>query len=234
MILPRRKGALRHCHADRYASFTVLPLVRGYVARQVRRQVGEMHSVPVSQVLRLIPRTSGLFLWVVAIKAAEALWQLRTSIHRVLTVLVLVVAWLQIEFWAMATASYLVDRQRRRRGEQDTGFASALPMINLEAVHFVLQPKVDALMEGQHGINPGLLRAFESRGIEFAHPTQKVLLDQSSKLAATQQDAVAWRGVKAATLLVTRLPTSWPTEVMPASARYRLMPALIFLQTCGS
>jgi hypothetical protein len=33
-------------------------------------------------------------------------------------------------------------------------------------------------------INLGLLKAFESRGIEFAYPTQKLLPEQTSKPAA--------------------------------------------------
>jgi small-conductance mechanosensitive channel len=330
-------------------TFTVLPLVRSYVARQARHQAGESHSVPVELVLRLIPRTSRLFLWIVAIKAAESLLELPASVHRALTVLVLVVVWLQIGLWAMATVNFLLDRQRRRRGEQDTGFVSSLAVINFiaglgiwtlvallaldnlginitalvaglgiggiaialavqtilgdllaslsitldkpftvgdnvvvddcsgqvehigikstrirsvngeqiimsnadllrsrlrnfgrmeerrglmtigiayetprekieqvagiieevirtrpgirferchfkelgayalnfEAVFFVLQPKLDALLEAQHHINLGILRAFESRGIELAYPTQKLLLEQAGRPAAS-------------------------------------------------
>jgi len=56
--------------------------------------------------------------------------------------------------------------------------------LNFEAVFFVLQPKLDALLEAQHHINLGILRAFASHGIELAYPTQKVLLEQAGRPAA--------------------------------------------------
>jgi len=56
--------------------------------------------------------------------------------------------------------------------------------LNFEAVYFVLQPKLDALMEAQHNINLGLLSAFESNGIEFAYPTQKLLMEQPGRPSA--------------------------------------------------
>lgn len=114
-------------------TFIVLPLVPGYLARKARHQVGETHSVPVELMLRLIPRTSRLFLWIVAIKAAEAFLHLPASVHRALTILVLVVVWLQTGLWAMAIVNYLLDRQRPRRGEHDTGFVSSLAVINFIA-----------------------------------------------------------------------------------------------------
>ena len=166
-------------------TFTVLPLVRSYVARQARRQSGESHSVPVELVLRLIPRTSRLFLWIVAIKAAESLLQLPASVHRALTVLVLVVVWLQIGLWAMATVNFLLDRQRRRRGEHDTGFVSSLAVINFIA-GLGIWTLVALLALDNLGINiTALVAGLGIGGIAIALAVQTILGDLLASLSIT-------------------------------------------------
>jgi len=166
-------------------TFTVLPLVRGYVARHARHQVGETHSVPVELILRLIPRTSRLFLWIVAIKAAESLLQLPASVHRALSVLVLVVAWLQVGLWAMEAVRYFLDRQRRSRGEQDTGFVSSLAVINFIA-GLGIWTLVALLALDNLGVNiTALVAGLGIGGIAIALAVQTILGDLLASLSIT-------------------------------------------------
>jgi small-conductance mechanosensitive channel len=165
-------------------TFTVLPLVRGFVARKAR-QVGETHSVPVELVLRLIPRTSRLFLWIVAIKAAESLLDLPASVHQALNVLVLVVFWMQIGLWAMAVVRYLLDRQRRSRGEHDTGFVSSLTVINFIA-GLGIWTLVALLALDNLGVNiTALVAGLGIGGIAIALAVQTILGDLLASLSIT-------------------------------------------------
>jgi small-conductance mechanosensitive channel len=166
-------------------TFTVLPLVRGYVARRATGTEGTPHSVVVELILRLIPRTSRLFLWVIAIKAAEMFLQLPPGAHRFLSVLVLAVAWFQIGLWAMATVSYLIDRQRRRRGEQDTSFVSSLAVINFMA-GLGIWALVALLALDNLGVNiTALVAGLGIGGIAIALAVQTILSDLLASLSIT-------------------------------------------------
>jgi small-conductance mechanosensitive channel len=166
-------------------TFTVLPLIRSYVARRARGESGATHSVVVELILRLIPRTSRVFLWIVAIRVAETFLVLPPGVHRALTVLLLVVTWMQIGIWAMVTVSYLLDRQRRRRGEQDTGFVSSLAVINFMA-GLAIWSLVALLALDNLGINiTALVAGLGIGGIAIALAVQTILGDLLASLSIT-------------------------------------------------
>jgi hypothetical protein len=169
-------------------TFIVLPLVPGYLARKARHQVGETHSVPVELMLRLIPRTSRLFLWIVAIKAAEAFLHLPASVHRALTILVLVVVWLQIGLWAMAivndpvAANTIRDLSARSPSSTSSlALASAASRSPWPSRRFWVRPPrlvVDHARQVFHGRRqPGRRRLLGSgrayRNQEYAHPQRE-------------------------------------------------------------
>lgn len=166
-------------------TFTVLPLVRSYVARRARSSEGTPHSVVVELVLRLIPRTSRLFLWIVAVKAAETFLILPANAHRALTILVLVVVWIQIGLWAMAAVGYLLERQQRRRGDQDTGFISSLAVINFIA-GLGIWALVALLALDNLGVNiTALVAGLGIGGIAIALAVQTILGDLLASLSIT-------------------------------------------------
>ncbi len=166
-------------------TFTVLPLVRSHVVRRARSSAGTPHSVLVDLVLRLIPKTSRLFLWIVAIKAAETFLILPETAHRALTVLVLVVVWIQIGLWAMAAVGYLLERQQRRRGDQDTGFVSSLAVINFIA-GLGIWVLVALLALDNLGVNiTALVAGLGIGGIAIALAVQTILGDLLASLSIT-------------------------------------------------
>jgi small-conductance mechanosensitive channel len=136
-------------------------------------------------ILRLIPRTSRLFLWIVAIKAAESLLHLPEPVHRVLSILVLVVAWLQVGLWAMEGVRYFLDRQRRSRGEHDTGFISSLAVINFIA-GLGIWTLVALLALDNLGVNiTALVAGLGIGGIAIALAVQTILGDLLASLSIT-------------------------------------------------
>lgn len=164
-------------------TFTVLPLLRGYVAGRAR--TGAPHSMVVELILRLIPRTSRLFLWIVAVKAAETFLVLPPTAHRALTVLVLVVVWFQIGIWAMAAVAYLLERQQQRRGEQDTSFRSSLTVINFIAA-LGIWVLVALLALDNLGVNiTALVAGLGIGGIAIALAVQTILGDLLASLSIT-------------------------------------------------
>ncbi len=166
-------------------TFTVLPLIRSFVARRARGAAGTPHSVVVELILRLIPRTSRLFLWILAVKSAETFLTLPASVHQTLTVLVLVVVWFQIGLWAMATVNYLLDRQQRRRGEHDTGFASSLSVINFIAGLGVWSLAALLALDNL-GVNiTALVAGLGVGGIAIALAVQTILGDVLASLSIT-------------------------------------------------
>jgi len=56
--------------------------------------------------------------------------------------------------------------------------------LNFEVVYYVLSPDYNTYMDHQQAINLELFREFGERGIEFAFPTQKVLLSQPTPVSA--------------------------------------------------
>jgi len=166
-------------------TFTVLPLLRGYVARQARSSAGASHPIPVELVLRLIPRTNRLFLWIMAVKAGETFLGLPPAVHRVLDVLVLVIVWFQIGLWAMAAVGYLLERQQRRRGDQDTGFLSSLNVINFIAA-LGIWILVALLALDNLGVNiTALVAGLGIGGIAIALAVQTILSDLLASLSIT-------------------------------------------------
>jgi small-conductance mechanosensitive channel len=57
--------------------------------------------------------------------------------------------------------------------------------LNFEVVYYVLSPDYNTYMDHQQAINLELFREFDERGIEFAFPTQKVLLSRQASVPAT-------------------------------------------------
>jgi small-conductance mechanosensitive channel len=166
-------------------TFTVLPLIRSFFARRARREAGITHSLVVELILRLIPRTSRLFLWILAVKSAETFLALPPAVHHALTVLVLVVVWFQIGLWAMAAVNYLLDRQGRRRGDHDTSFASSLGVINFIA-GLGVWTLVALLALDNLGVNiTALVAGLGVGGIAIALAVQTILGDLLASLSIT-------------------------------------------------
>jgi small-conductance mechanosensitive channel len=111
-------------------TFTVLPLLKSYLLRLARRPSHMQEFNTVQLALRLIPRTSRLFMWALALNAAERFLDFPHRVDEVLKVLGLLGIWFQVGLWAMTAVDFFLERKERARGDRDHGFASSFGIIN--------------------------------------------------------------------------------------------------------
>jgi small-conductance mechanosensitive channel len=70
----------------------------------------------------------------------------------------------------------LVEAQDLTRFERAHFKGLGASSLDFEAVYWVLTPEYGIYMDRQQAVNLGLLRAFESEGIDFASASQTLLL----------------------------------------------------------
>jgi small-conductance mechanosensitive channel len=93
------------------AVLTLLPLLRSYLLAQQRRLPAGVPS-GVTLALRLLERTSRLFLWALALFVAERILDLPAAVERLSTVLVVLIAWGQAALWSSAAVRFALERRR--------------------------------------------------------------------------------------------------------------------------
>jgi len=84
-----------------------------------------------------------------------------------------------------------IEEQDRTRFDRAHFFAFGDFSLNFEIVYYVLTPDYAAYMDIQQGINLGIHRRFEEAGIQFAYPTQEVLLRRAPMPASAVTNAAA-------------------------------------------
>jgi small-conductance mechanosensitive channel len=163
-------------------TFTVLPLLKSYLLRLAKRPTQALEHGAVKLLLQLIPRTSRLFMWVVALNVANRFLEFPSRIASTLHVLIYVGIWFQVGLWAMTTVQYFLERQRAR-GESDAGFASSLGIINFVA-RIIIWTVVSLLALDNLGINiTALVAGLGVGGIAIALAVQTVLGDLLASLS---------------------------------------------------
>jgi len=166
-------------------TFTVLPLLKTYLLRLAKHSTQASELGAVKLLLRLIPRTSRLFMWVVALNVAERFLDFSKRVEQVLHVLVLVGFWFQIGLWAMTTVEYFLERKQRERGVADSGFASSLGIINFIA-RVAIWAVIALLALDNLGVNiTALVAGLGVGGIAIALAVQTVLSDLFASLSIT-------------------------------------------------
>jgi small-conductance mechanosensitive channel len=133
-------------------TFTVLPMVRGYIgALRKRKPVHEHTALDLAMVL--ITRTSRLFLIAVALWAGTQPLDMPQRVEEIADRAMLVIWWLQVGLWLMRGATYLIDRRRGLDFDRaDHGAAGSVDII-----HFVVRLTIWAVV---------LLVALDNLGIE--------------------------------------------------------------------
>jgi small-conductance mechanosensitive channel len=103
------------------AVFTLLPLAKSFLLAQRRRISGTDMARSAELPLLLLSRTSKIFIWALALYAAERFLDLTPQVERISTLLIVLIAWLQAALWGSAAVRYALERQRQRaavaRGE---------------------------------------------------------------------------------------------------------------------
>lgn len=99
-------------------TFTVLPLVRGFIAARRRkwREASRTQPVAIEITALLIARTSRIFLWVLALWCASIVLVFPSRIQHVIHITIVFSFWFQVGLWAMAAVRYAIERRGRRAG----------------------------------------------------------------------------------------------------------------------
>lgn len=131
-------------------TFTVLPLLRGYIGSLRKRKPVHQHAV-IDLATVLVTRTSRLFLWALAFWIGASLLVIPARADAIVDRVMLVLWWLQVGLWAVAAAGFFIDR--RRGAPADRGYPGSIDII-----HFVARLSIWALV---------LLVALDNLGIEI-------------------------------------------------------------------
>jgi small-conductance mechanosensitive channel len=166
-------------------TFTVLPLLKTYLLRVAKKHPHASELIVVQVMLRLIPRTSRIFVLVVALNLAMRFVDFASKVERALEFLIQVGLWFQIGLWAITIVEYLLDRRQQTHREQDPGFISSLGVINF-IVRAVIWAVVVLLALDNLGVNiTALVAGLGIGGIAIALAVQTVLSDLFASLSIT-------------------------------------------------
>jgi small-conductance mechanosensitive channel len=165
-------------------TFTVLPLLKRYLLRLAKRPAQPKEFGLVQLLLRLIPRTNRLFMWVVAVNFAERFLDFSKDIERALHITILVGIWFQIGLWAMTTVEFLLERHGHDE-RASTGFTSSFGIINFIS-SLLIWALVTLVALDNLGINiTALVAGLGIGGVAIALATQTMLGDLLASLSIT-------------------------------------------------
>ena len=110
-------GAWTLALATFLVTFTVLPLVTGFISARRRRLIS--HGPPgvhfaIDLAALLIERSSRVFLWAVAVWLGSRHLTLAPRLERWLTIALVLLFWMQAALWAMRAVRYAIDVRRQR------------------------------------------------------------------------------------------------------------------------
>lgn len=166
-------------------TFTVLPLLKSYLMRVAKRRPQASDLIVVQVLLRLIPRTSRLFVLVVALNAALRFVDFQAKIERGLGFLIQVGLWFQIGLWAVTVVQYFLDRKQQSADQRDSGFAGSFGIVNFVA-QVVIWAVVVLLALDNMGVNiTALVAGLGVGGIAIALAVQTMLGDLLASLSIT-------------------------------------------------
>lgn len=160
-------------------TFTILPIIKTYVSTLAQRASGK-HSV-IELILRLIPRTSRLFILVAALNAAERLLNFPPTVHRVLTTAIVIGIWYQIGLWSIAAVEYSTERYTAH----DAGAKSSLSVIRFIAGLVVWSSVVLLALDNLDVKLTTLVAGLGVGGIAVALAVQTILGDLLASLSIT-------------------------------------------------
>jgi small-conductance mechanosensitive channel len=110
-------------------TFTVLPMIRGFIAARRRRLADVGVPLPVQLATQLVACTSRLFLWVVAVYVGTRFLDLPPRLARIADVVIIFTAWMQGAIWAIEAVKFGLGRQLVKTRMADAGFVGSLEVI---------------------------------------------------------------------------------------------------------
>ena len=162
-------------------TFTVLPLVRGYIRSRRSHYANRDLPPPVGLLAYLLERTSRIVQWIVALYIADRILTLPGKLDRALEIAIVVGCWLQAGIWAGAAARFGLQRQQARSG--DPALGGSLDIV-LFAMRLIIWIVVALLALENIGINVGpLIAGLGVGGIAIALAVQTILGDLFASLS---------------------------------------------------
>jgi small-conductance mechanosensitive channel len=112
-------------------TFTLLPLVKGWVGQRRRRWAEAGRAVPtaIEVVTLLVSKTSRLFIFTLAVTLASTQLDFPKNIHRIVEIAIVLTFWFQIGLWGMASVRYAIDKRARKGGGLDPTLAGSIDII---------------------------------------------------------------------------------------------------------
>ncbi|MEJ0036178.1 MAG: mechanosensitive ion channel family protein [Gammaproteobacteria bacterium] len=112
-------------------TFTLLPLVKGFVGQQRRRWADTGRAIPTAiEVLTLlIAQTSKLFIFTLAVALASTQLDFPKNIGRVIQVAIVLTFWFQVGLWGMVAVRFAIDKRARKGGGLDPNLAGSIDII---------------------------------------------------------------------------------------------------------
>ncbi len=162
--------------------FTVLPLLRAFIARRLRRRV-DAHPVAFLLLVRtLMDATTRIFMIAVAVYLAVRWLQVPPRVDRFIDVAILVVVWWQVGHWLSAAVRHVIES---RRGHDAAGAEGEASLNILRFVGVLLVWIVAFLMLLTNlGIKIGpLVAGLGIGGVAIALAVQNVLGDLFASLS---------------------------------------------------
>jgi small-conductance mechanosensitive channel len=167
-------------------TFTLLPLAKGLIAAQQRRL--SVHGplqihFAIDLAALLARRTQRLFLLGAALWLASRDLTFPPRIERVLTVILVLLLWMQIARWAIAAVRFAVDLRRQRSSGPDTLLKSSMEVILFPAALAIWAVAILLALDNLGVEIRPLLAGLGIGGIALALAVQAVLADILAALA---------------------------------------------------
>lgn len=112
-------------------TFTVLPVIKGYISAQRRKWAQAQREQPlaIEVVAMLVDKTSRLFLFTLAVTLACTQLKFPAHIDHALRIAIVLTFWFQIGLWGMAAVRFAVSRRSRSGAGMDPALASSIDII---------------------------------------------------------------------------------------------------------
>jgi small-conductance mechanosensitive channel len=165
-------------------TFTILPMVRGFITARRRKWIQAGHQLPTAIEIGaiLVERTSKLFLLSVALYFAASQLNLPARIEHALSVVIILTFWFQGGLWAMAVVRYAINQRARRNGADATLSSSIDIIVFIAGITIWAMAFLLALDNLGVEIKP-LLAGLGITGIAVALAVQTVLGDLLASLS---------------------------------------------------
>ena len=167
-------------------TFTVVPVVTRFISARRRRlsRHGPLRvHFAIDLIALLVERTSRLFVWAAAVWLGSRYLTFEPRVERWLTVVLVLLFWVQAALWAMAAVRHAIDVRRQRASGPDTLLKSSMQVI-LFAAGIVIWGLALLLALGNLGVKiEPLLAGLGIGGIALALAVQAVLSDLLASLS---------------------------------------------------